>query len=142
MKIRSGRYCAGFEGKIAVFLIGLRVNRWWKLPRILWVNRDFNKMMAELEQNPDFGLLGYESWLGNPTLMVQYWRSRDHLFEYARNPNASHAPAWGKYMRTLGSSNDFGLWHETYEITPGTSESLYLNMPGFGLGKATTLRSK
>jgi len=29
-----------------------------------------------------------------------------------------------------------GVWHETYEIKPGNWESIYVNMPPFGAGKA------
>jgi len=142
MKIHPGRHMADVQSGCTVFLIGLRVNKLWKLPRILWVNKEFNKMMKELQQQPELGLLHFESWFGNPTLMVQYWQSREHLFGYSRNPELSHASAWGKYMRKLGQSSDFGLWHETYDITPETSESMYLNMPPFGLGKAVGTAEK
>jgi hypothetical protein len=32
-----------------------------------------------------------------------------------------------------------GIWHETYLVEPGRHESIYNNMPLFGLGAAGTL---
>ena len=32
-----------------------------------------------------------------------------------------------------------GIWHETYLVRAGDYESVYVNMPPFGLGDATTL---
>jgi hypothetical protein len=29
-----------------------------------------------------------------------------------------------------------GIWHETYTVAPGQYESIYVNMPRFGLGNA------
>jgi hypothetical protein len=29
-----------------------------------------------------------------------------------------------------------GIWHETYTVAPGQYESIYANMPRFGLGMA------
>lgn len=39
-------------------------------------------------------------------------------------------------MRTLSGSGDVGVWHETYQLTPGLHEVVYGDMPSFGLGKA------
>ncbi len=31
------------------------------------------------------------------------------------------------------------MWHETYRVSPGNYECIYVNMPPFGLGKVTRL---
>jgi hypothetical protein len=41
--------------------------------------------------------------------------------------------------KRLGSNGDIGIWHETYLIEPGRYESVYNNMPPFGLGPAGRL---
>ena len=33
----------------------------------------------------------------------------------------------------------YEIWHETYIISPGKSESIYINMPKYGLAAAGTL---
>ena len=43
-----------------------------------------NRMIRELTADPAAGYLGGESWLGNPTIMVQYWASFEQLERYAR----------------------------------------------------------
>jgi hypothetical protein len=37
----------------------------------------------------------------------------------------------------VASNGDVGTWHETYRVRPGDMESIYNNMPPFGLGRAT-----
>ena len=39
--------------------------------------------------------------------------------------------------RSVASNGDVGTWHETYRVRPGDMESIYNNMPPFGLGRAT-----
>jgi len=36
----------------------------------------------------------------------------------------------------IGNSGDVGVWHETYLVNKNCDESLYINMPRFGLAKA------
>jgi hypothetical protein len=72
-------------------------------------------------------------------MLVQYWRSFDHLEAYARNKDATHWPAWVAFNKRIGSSGDVGIWHESYVVKPGGSESLYSNMPPFGLGAVSEL---
>jgi hypothetical protein len=56
---------------------------------------------------------------------------------YARNRDAVHFPAWVRFNKEVGSSGDFGIWHETYVVQPGNYECVYNNMPVFGLAKAS-----
>lgn len=124
------------EGPIVVLLIGLRVNRWWKPWVWLPVAMAMGKMLAELGADPEAGLLGYETWPGRTTLMVQYWRSHEQLQAYAHARSRAHVPAWARYAREVGDSGDVGVWHETYVVPAGGHESVYANMPAFGLGRA------
>jgi len=138
-RILAERVTAEIGDEVCVFLIGMRVNRLWKVHRWLPVARAMRRMLAELETLPDSGFLGVESWFGNPTLMLQYWRSFEQLEAYAVNRDRAHLPAWTEFNRLVGSNGDVGIWHETYRVRPGDFECVYNNMPAFGLAKATAL---
>jgi len=119
---------------IVIFLIGMRVNRWWKVHKWLPVAMAMPRMIKELEANPELGFLG--AMQGASTTMVQYWRSKEALYGYARDRNSEHLPAWRDFHRKVGASGDVGIWHECYEVPRDNVHSLYVNMPAFGLGKA------
>jgi hypothetical protein len=136
-RIVAERMTAHIDGEIVVFLIGMRINRLWKLHKWLPVARAMPRMLAELAAGPEHGFLGAEQWFGNPTIMLQYWRSFEQLERYAKNRSAQHLPAWAAFNRAVGSGGDVGIWHETYRVGPGDYECIYSNMPLFGLAKAT-----
>jgi hypothetical protein len=95
------------------------------------------KMLKELEAHPESGFLGHT---GLGRVIVQYWRSFEHLEAYARAKDRKHWPAWIDFNRRLGNSrDDVGIWHETYTIKPGQYEAIYSGMPPFGLGKVGKL---
>jgi hypothetical protein len=54
----SDRMTAVREDGIVVFLIGMRINRWWKIHRWLPVVLAMPRMLRELAGRPDAGLLG------------------------------------------------------------------------------------
>ena len=63
---------------------------------------------------------------------------------YASNKNAAHLPAWQHFNRSVGTDGAVGVWHETYAVQDasqhkGGYETMYVNMPAFGLGKAGLL---
>src|SRR5688572_10727479 len=139
-KIIKDRMTATRDDGIVVFLIGMRVNSWWKIHRWLPVARAMPRMMKELLQNPESGLLGATFALTSQgPLIVQYWSSMDKLMGYASDRKAEHYPAWAAFNRSIGTSGDVGIWHETYSVPRGNYESIYVNMPAFGLGKVGTL---
>jgi hypothetical protein len=138
MSVIARRMSAQIEGEFVVFLIGARINKWWKLNQFKWVGDAMNAMIAELQQQPESGFLGHESWLGRTTMMVQYWRSMDQLVAYARQRDTVHYPAWVRFNKEIGSSGDVGIWHESYLVKPGNYECVYNNMPPFGLGRVAT----
>jgi hypothetical protein len=133
-----GRRVSGeIAGDFVLFLIGIRINRPWKFSRWLPVFSAMPRMLKELERKPELGLLHYRLHFGLASAMVvQYWRSFDLLNEYAHARNAAHLPAWAAFNKAVGTNGDVGIWHETYLIAPGKSESIYVNMPKFGLGAA------
>jgi len=125
------------EGEFVVFLIGLRVNKPWKL--LKWVPALFAmpRMLKELDAHPEAGCLSH-SGLG--FVIAQYWRSFEHLEAYARAKDKQHWPAWVDFNRRVGASRgDVGIWHETYIVKPGQYEAIYSGMPPTGLGKAGKL---
>lgn len=138
MLIRD-RVTANLPGEFVVFLIGLRINRPLLVHKWLPVAAAMPRMIKELSRQPELGFLHAESWFSRTLLMVQYWRSMDQLLAYASNREAEHLPAWKAFNQAVGTSGAVGIWHETYAVSPGRHESMYVNMPPFGLGKAGSL---
>jgi len=136
-QIVSERVTAKIDSEIVVFIIGMRINKLWKLHKWLPVALAMQRMLRELHTDPDSGFLGEHSWFGLTTIMLQYWRSFDHLARYAKDRSREHLPAWAAFDRAVGSKGDVGIWHETYRIRPGDYECVYNNMPLFGLAKAS-----
>jgi hypothetical protein len=71
-------------------------------------------------------------------MMTQYWRSFDHLVDYAQARNAAHLPAWKAFNQSVGDDGSVGIWHEPYQVAAGQYECIYANMPRFGLALAGT----
>lgn len=139
--INKERLTATLDGDFVVFLIGMRINKPWQVHRWLPVARSMPRMLAELQRKPELGLLHYEMWFSRTIILVQYWRSMDQLTAYARNRDAEHLPAWRAFNRAIGTDGSVGVWHETYQASPGTYENVYVNMPAFGLGGAGELQA-
>ena len=134
------RVCAEAEGGVVVFLIGMRVNKPWKVWKWLPVFAAMPRMLRELAARPELGLLSARGHFGLRNFMVlQYWRSAEHLRAYAHAANQAHLPAWQAFNRAVGTGGDVGIWHETYVVPEGHLESVYVNMPRYGLGLAGAL---
>lgn len=130
------RVTAEIEGDFVVFLIGMRINKPWKVRKWLPLLRAMPRMIAELERRPESGFLGHIR-CSNLTIL-QYWRSFEHLEAYARDPERLHWPAWTDFNRRVGKARgDVGIWHETYKVRAGEYECIYSGMPEFGLAKAS-----
>ena len=131
------RMTAEIEGDFVVFLIGMRINKPWKIHKWLPVFRAMAPMLKELEQHPESGFLGH---IFGIKVIVQYWRSFEHLEAYARTQDKLHWPAWVAFNKKVGGSrDDVGIWHETYLVRAGEYETIYSGMPPFGLGSAAKL---
>jgi hypothetical protein len=137
--VRCERLAAELPGEFVVFLIGMRVNRPLMVHKWLPVARAMPRMLRELYARPDLGFLHAEAWFARTVVMLQYWRSMDQLLAYAAARDAAHLPAWAAFNRAVGTSGSVGIWHETYAVRPGSYETIYVNMPPFGLGKAGVL---
>jgi Domain of unknown function (DUF4188) len=137
--IHAGRFSTHIEGPFVVFLIGLRINRLFAINKWLPTAKAMGPMLRELYANPELGFLGGFSSLYVPGVMVtQYWRSFDHLVDYAQSRNATHLPAWKAFNQNIGGDGTVGIWHETYQVAAGQYECVYANMPRFGLALAGT----
>ena len=79
-KVIPQRMSAQVEGDFVVFLIGMRINKPWKVHKWLPVFLAMPKMLKELERRPESGFLGA---VFAPKVIVQYWRSFEQLEAYA-----------------------------------------------------------
>ncbi|MFJ5231125.1 DUF4188 domain-containing protein [Kitasatospora sp. NPDC088391] len=135
-----GRTTAAAEGEVVVFLIGMRINHFRAVHHWLPVFLGMPRMLRELSRDPASGLLHYQLLTGSPRTyyVVQYWESAEKLLAYAAAPEKLHRRSWGMIHRfeRLGRRH-VGIWHETYVVPPGNYESLYGDMPPYGLGAAT-----
>jgi hypothetical protein len=137
-KIFSGRYTAQTDGPFVVFLIGMRINKWWRFDKWLPVASAMAPMLTTLFEHPEKGFLhGEYFWNMQGPLLVQYWKSFEDLEKFARDPSDPHLDAWKKFNKSIGSDGIVGIWHETYQVEPDKYECVYGNMPLFGLGAAT-----
>ena len=139
-KMIDRRVCAEVDGGFVVFLIGARINKPWKVWKWWPVATAMPRMLAELARQPELGLLHARNMFSFPDAMViQYWKSFEALEAYAKARDKAHLPAWQAFNKAVGSNGDVGIWHETYIVEPGKYETIYNNMPPFGLGLAGRL---
>ena len=123
---------------VVVFLVGMRVNRWRRLRSWFPVFVAMPRMLRELSDDEEAGLLSVRTyWSGRVFMTVQYWRSPEHLGRYARNADGKHAPACARWNKSGGPrSGDVGLFHETYLVPSSNIETRYSNMAPLGLAEA------
>ena len=132
--INEGRYTAVQQDNITVFLIGMRINKWYKVNKWLPVFLAMPTMMKELSQNPALGCLNTEMFFrSRMNILIQYWDSVENLQAYSKMPK--HLKSWKKFLKLVKDNDAVAFYHETYNVENGQSESVYINMPNFGLGK-------
>lgn len=139
-EVKAGRWRADIDGDFVVFLIGARLDKRRLVRSFLDLGgrRGMLHMLKLLSENPEKGLLGYEmSAFGG--IIVQYWRSFEHLERFANDTSDPHVAAWRNYWKRVGKDARTGIWHETYLVRAGEYEAIYGNMPPYGLGKASSL---
>lgn len=133
--IFPGRFTAESHEGIVVFVIGMRINKWRAVHKWLPVMAAMPPVIKELAIHKELGCLSSESFFKLPlTLMVQYWHSEEELNAYSKGQK--HLAAWKTFNQKTKNNGAVGIYHETYLISPGQSESIYVNMPEFGLAKA------
>jgi Domain of unknown function (DUF4166)/Domain of unknown function (DUF4188) len=98
-QVIPSRMSAEIEGDFVVFLIGMRINKPWKIHKWLPVFLAMPSMLKELEGNRESGYLGSIAALG---VIVQYWRSFEHLESYAHD-HMIDSEARGCIVDYLGS---------------------------------------
>ncbi|MEU7336616.1 DUF4188 domain-containing protein [Streptomyces sp. NPDC007074] len=140
-RVTAGRTTAAAEGDVVVLLIGMRVNHFYAVHQWVPVFLAMLRMLRELEKQPGRGLLGRVLLTASPRTyyVVQYWESKEKLYAYASSPDMFHHRAWAIINRKERAGRlrrHVGLWHETYVVPEGSYESIYADMPAFGLAAA------
>jgi Domain of unknown function (DUF4188) len=139
--IKNGRHTAGIDGEFVVFLIGARLNRLRSANRMRRVGAQMSKMQRTLAQHPELGCLHTQNWFGRTSIAVQYWRDFESVERFARDSDLPHLQPWREFNRLIREGGDIGVWHETFLVPAGSHESVYVNMPLFGLAAAGRLES-
>jgi len=136
-KVIPGRFTADIEGPFVVFIIGMRVNKFFAFRKWIATAMAMGPMIRTLYEHPEKGFLGAQTfvyWRGVAT--VQYWRSFEDLERFARDRDDPHLAAWKQFNKSIGSDGSVGIWHESFLVDAGKYEALYGNMPVFGLASA------
>lgn len=132
MKINTEKMAAEFDGEFVIMLLGMRINKAWKIHKWLPTLLAMPKMLKELATHPETGYLGHQQF---GFLVIVYFRSFDQLEAYAHGKDYSHLPAWVNFGKMSGyTSGDIGLWHELYRVSAGSYEAVYTAMPSIGIG--------
>ncbi|MGW7255963.1 DUF4188 domain-containing protein [Streptomyces sp. NPDC054834] len=140
-RVIPGRTTADAGGDVVVLLIGMRINHFRGVHHWLPVFLAMPRMLRELRKEPGRGLLGHVLLTASPRTyyVVQYWESKEKLYAYASSPDMFHHRAWSiinRKEKAGKSRRHVGLWHETYVASEGAYESIYADMPAFGLAAA------
>ncbi|RZI94573.1 MAG: DUF4188 domain-containing protein [Microbacterium sp.] len=141
-EVHRGRFTAdvgSLGDEVIVFMIGMRINKPWKVHTWWPVFVAMPRMLRYLSEHPEKGLLAYEQAAFPSPIIVQYWRSFEDLERFARDRDDPHLEPWRRFNKRVGSSGDVGIWHETYRVSTANIETIYGNMPARGLAAATGL---
>ncbi|WP_374928985.1 DUF4188 domain-containing protein [Kytococcus sedentarius] len=142
------RHTHAHEGGLVVFHIGMTIQRPHRPDLWMPVFLAMPPMLTELHRNrdaaargeaEDLGFLGASTLLGGKgPWVVQYWRTVDHLYAYAKNQDLAHVPAWRRFNQAARRHpGAVGIWHETYVVPEGGVETFYGNGASVGLAEAT-----
>ncbi len=118
----------------------MRVNNFFAFKQWFSVAKAMGPMLDVLSRYPEKGLLSRESFyrfFPLEAVFITYWKSFEHLENFARNPHDPHLEAWRELNLKFSNNDSVGFWHETYIIQAGQCEAIYGNMPIFGLASAT-----
>lgn len=144
MTARITRVTHAYEGDLVLFMVGLRIHQPWRLGVVGRTFAAMPRMVSELERNRDAAERGEADDLGflnarlvldgmHPTVL-QYWRSTEHLYRYAADPDLRHRPAWKAFYGWAAKAPAaVTIWHETYAVPAGGHESIYAGPARFGL---------
>lgn len=135
------RMTAEIEGDFAVFITGMRINKFWKIHKWYPNFRAMRKILMGLFGNQEeYGALCAQAyWNLRGPLLIGYFRSVEQLERFANDPNQPHAKVWADYFKRMKDSPDVGVWHETYVVRDGEYEAAYDFMPkATGLAMGTS----
>lgn len=137
-KVVPGRFTAQTDEPFVVFMIGMRINKFFAFRKWIPTAMAMGPMLSTLIQHPEKGFLGAQSFFNlRGPVVIQYWRSFDDLERFARDKSEPHLSAWKRFNKSIGSDGSVGIWHETYLVDAGKYEVVYGNMPIVGLAAAT-----
>ena len=141
MPVNPGRFTDSHSGPLVVFIVGMRINKFLSFGKWIPVAKAMIPMIEELSQDPESGFLGAQQFrAGMRTFaFIQYWKDFESLEAYARDRDRNHWPAWTAFNKAVGNDGSVGIFHETYLVPAGGHETIYGNMPPFGLGKIAGL---
>jgi hypothetical protein len=74
---------------------------------------------------------------GRTILVWQYWASFEQLEAYSKSSASQHLPAWRSFNKRVRDNGSVGIYHETILLSDATVETVYGNMPAFGLSAVT-----
>lgn len=132
-----GRHAAHTDESFVVFLVGMSINQPLAIHRWMPIAASMPAMVAELRRHPEKGLLDSRTFLSWPLIMVvQYWKSFEALEKFARSTDDLHLPTWKRFNQQVGKSGVVGIFHETYMVSAGQVEAIYVNTPKIGLAKS------
>lgn len=142
------KFTHAHEGDLVVFNIGLTISKPHRVD--IWgpISASMVRMITELYENKaaaergeasDLGFLGADTLLGGRgPWVVQYWRSVEHLYAYARDADREHLPQWRRFNTMARTHPDaVGIWHETFAVPAGGAETLYVEGAPLGLAAAS-----
>ena len=93
-KIFNGRYTAKTDQPFVVFLIGMRINQWWRFDKWIPVVSAMTPMLTTLFTHPEKGFLHAEFfWNFSGPVLIQYWRSFEELDSLHGSPPSR---IWGR----------------------------------------------
>ncbi|KAI9669115.1 MAG: protein phosphatase 2A regulatory subunit cdc55 [Alyxoria varia] len=127
--------------KIAVVLLGVRNNSPLGMldSQFKRIGELFNGMIADLDQNPEeYGFLGSRTLLAagarstsNELINVMYFRSNDHIHEFAYEK--THRKGWDWWAKNASDLKHLSISHEIYESEAGHWENVFENYKPTGI---------
>ena len=135
--VRAERVSAELDGDFVVFLIGARMNSLWKVHKWFPVFTAMPRMLAELATHAGAGLAACTASTSGSRMSWSCNIGAVSSICTATPPIALRPPAGlARLQPAVASNGDVGIWHETYLVRAGAYETVYNNMPPFGLGLA------
>jgi hypothetical protein len=103
-KVIPGRFTAQIEGPFVVFIIGMRVNKFFAFRKWFATAMAMRPMIRTLYEHPEKGFLGAQTFLyGRGVVTVQYWRSFEDLERFGDDAHSQTPPLAVPFPDTCSS---------------------------------------